>query len=67
MDYKYTEEYKILFLFYKKKCTFVEIAELLNITLNTVSQVIAIEQVEIKKQRFDETHEPLKTGKVKLN
>ena len=65
MKYKYTDEYKMIFLFYKKGCTYNEISELLNIPLLIVSQTIAVEQCEIKKQIFQSSAK--NNGKVKLN
>jgi DNA-directed RNA polymerase specialized sigma subunit len=66
MKYKPSNEYKILFLYFKKQCTFKEISELLNTPILTVSKVVAVEITEIKKQH-EQSCFYYESGKVKLN
>jgi hypothetical protein len=62
-------EYKIIFLYFKRYCTYKEIAEVLDVDLKFVVDTIAIEQSEVMRQSLNLVYYTPReySGKVKLN
>ncbi len=46
-------EYKILYLFFKKQCTYAEISMILDVPIIFASKIVAVELCEIKRQKMD--------------
>jgi hypothetical protein len=46
-------EYKILYLFFKKNCTYYEISVILDVPMLYASKIVAVELCEIKRQEMD--------------
>lgn len=62
-------EYKIIFLYFKKDCTYQEISEVLGVEIKFVAETVAVELCETKRQSLNFIYyEPIQyAGKVKLN
>jgi len=62
-------QYKIIFLHFKKYCTFKDISEILNVDIRFVAETIAVELSETKKQSLNMIYYTPReySGKVKLN
>ena len=62
-------EYKIVFLYFKKYCTFKDISEVLDVDVKFVAEIIAVELSETKRQSLNMIYYTPKeySGKVKLN
>jgi hypothetical protein len=62
-------EFKIIFLYFKKYCTYKEISEVLDVDLKFVVDTIVVEQCEIKRQSLNMIYYTPReySGKVRLN
>ena len=62
-------EYKIIFLYFRRLCTYQEISEILELDIRFVAEVVAVELCETKRQSLNFIYYiPLEhSGKVKLN
>jgi hypothetical protein len=62
-------EYKIIFLYFKKSCTYIEISDILDLDIKFIAKVVAVELCEIERQSLNMLYyTPIEySDKVKLN